>query len=1096
MLTTHWKPEKLFFFDKDKKLRWRKRQKKSADSLPITLLREARPSVTFAGDRLGNIFKNKKENSFVKGDGRIEEEGENSVADGNEKKVLGKKHKLINELEYDEDEDTQRFLYEEARFSAPNLLAQIEKFIILLLKKRTNEKEELDQLSEEIEAIYGSEWDQGLQEDRRTVLYIPDDLYTKLCCDYEQFAEGAVYVMRKWQTNVYRELAALQELKSSHNFIDFQSLTSSPDLALLRTLSREKQKVSTEEREGRPESNKPPPSSDVVDGKSTVAEAEMEGPPITNIGRESRISGGTFKPKTRLDKFKVTSDRDKGPKAPSLLIADKERQQKGITGAKISVGPHESFEDEFVSVKGWETNFEKSIVSNQNQTFLPGSILNFSLASKACHDKGWVLSKHTAEDLEQKSMLEWMVTRLRQSLKQRDEEEDKAKLLNENGPLIKRDYGDAKRETTIKYKRGVAWAKFLSQKQTVAPKRFLTTLPDGSTCCLYPSLVPRPKLFSLMIFPKVTSQVESLQSLPSARQDGVPDKKWKWAYGKMMNPETVQISLETDLTSSPSICTPQVVLGRKLNENISVRCVSHNSVSLTVNIEGEVHKFHVSPFQDASETDTDNLGYLMTNENFTSRGAAEALPPRKKITREERRAKNQKRDLLKNNNPGLSEESLAERLKDLDEKFPERRDIELDAPFLIELHKLQRRIRNIVFEWMDYYRSSVGISRPSKISLLSKKKNRMNSANSLPGSLPSFPRKAAGSLQRAPSAPPLSDSSRSKFTYNGEKLSQRDRLSARERTQENRPRSNNSGHGSDEVFHTDLKLEVPQLPKSADTGRLSSSASPAPKRGQTEDSPRPKTNRPLLLPKEGCPYRALHAEMIGVKSPQCRCDKRKIPCIQDLEYDVFINQHVPSTQLIVVSIVSSWSAKSPSDTMLDELYYEKNKAQNLPCAQSRNDPYRILRYDLASAGFNNETPLLLRRHNVAPGMFLMYVGGKLLFADYIFNGYGNAKKDFLNQVLKTRKDSMVGAGLAQDFRFSTRPTGREPRTAWGSELALSFGSVFATTDEAKNSNQFVFIQSIHQPSLLNECVAYSHHSIDMLRTEKTANCAIICQQNS
>ena len=28
----------------------------------------------------------------------------------------------------------------------------------------------------------------------------------------------------------------------------------------------------------------------------------------------------------------------------------------------------------------------------------------------------------------------------------------------------------------------------------------------------------------------------------------------------------------------------------------------------------------------------------------------------------------------------------------------------------------------------------------------------------------------------------------------------------------------------------------------------------------------------------------------------------------------------------------------------------------------------------------------------------MYVGGKLLFADYIFNGYGNAKKDFLNQV--------------------------------------------------------------------------------------------------
>lgn len=29
----------------------------------------------------------------------------------------------------------------------------------------------------------------------------------------------------------------------------------------------------------------------------------------------------------------------------------------------------------------------------------------------------------------------------------------------------------------------------------------------------------------------------------------------------------------------------------------------------------------------------------------------------------------------------------------------------------------------------------------------------------------------------------------------------------------------------------------------------------------------------------------------------------------------------------------------------------------------------------------------------------MYVGGKLLFADHIFNGYGNAKKDFLKQVI-------------------------------------------------------------------------------------------------
>lgn len=58
--------------------------------------------------------------------------------------------------------------------------------------------------------------------------------------------------------------------------------------------------------------------------------------------------------------------------------------------------------------------------------------------------------------------------------------------LNENGPLTQRYYGDSKREATFKYKQGVSWAKFVSQKKTEQPsKLFLTALPDGSTCCLY-----------------------------------------------------------------------------------------------------------------------------------------------------------------------------------------------------------------------------------------------------------------------------------------------------------------------------------------------------------------------------------------------------------------------------------------------------------------------------------------------------------------------------------------------------------------------------------------------------------------------------------
>lgn len=44
-----------------------------------------------------------------------------------------------------------------------------------------------------------------------------------------------------------------------------------------------------------------------------------------------------------------------------------------------------------------------------------------------------------------------------------------------------------------------------------------------------------------------------------------------------------------------------------------------------------------------------------------------------------------------------------------------------------------------------------------------------------------------------------------------------------------------------------------------------------------------------------------------------RCDRRKIPLVTDLEYDSFISEHVPRTQLLVVSVTSSlWVANVTS----------------------------------------------------------------------------------------------------------------------------------------------------------------------------------------
>ena len=47
----------------------------------------------------------------------------------------------------------------------------------------------------------------------------------------------------------------------------------------------------------------------------------------------------------------------------------------------------------------------------------------------------------------------------------------------------------------------------------------------------------------------------------------------------------------------------------------------------------------------------------------------------------------------------------------------------------------------------------------------------------------------------------------------------------------------------------------------------------------------------------------------------------------------------------------------------------------------------------------------------------MYQGGKLVFCDHIFNGYGNERKDLQKQMMVTRRTASLGQILPKDFRF-------------------------------------------------------------------------------
>lgn len=59
--------------------------------------------------------------------------------------------------------------------------------------------------------------------------------------------------------------------------------------------------------------------------------------------------------------------------------------------------------------------------------------------------------------------------------------------------------------------------------------------------------------------------------------------------------------------------------------------------------------------------------------------------------------------------------------------------------------------------------------------------------------------------------------------------------------------------------------------------------------------------------------------------------------------------------------------------MLEHIHERRFHTRLWPCIQSRNDSFRIFLYDVATAGENsgNLKPLLMRRHNVDAGMFLV-----------------------------------------------------------------------------------------------------------------------------
>ncbi|RXM35859.1 hypothetical protein EOD39_3876, partial [Acipenser ruthenus] len=379
----------------------------------------------------------------------------------------------------------------------------------------------------------------------------------------------------------------------------------------------------------------------------------------------------------------------------------------------------------------------------------------------------------------------------------------------------------------------------------------------------------------------------------------------------------------------------------------------HASVCHPGRWQQESVQVSLSPLTNVIPPGPDELGFILTGEKLSSKASKElSKANRKKMMEIEARKKfmAKKSEATKSSN----EFSKLVKMLEIPEEGPSHvRGVEAAQ----ELRKLQRKIKNILDDWMEHYRIATG--KPEQIVLLYSVSHLLSDFV-LGISSPDISKMSSTPQRTILKRKTKSAASPSLVPIDVEW----------KETDAVQPQSNN--------------------PEASPFRFLS-----APARNILWDPPKSSQSSRSMMMGEG-------------EKKRCRCSNHQTPCLTDLEYDAFITGQMPGIEQIVVC---------------------------------RLDSFRLVKYDIATAGTQTvpQGSLLLQRHNVAPGMFLvsagveiqflqftnsfphlylqMYICGKLLFADYIFNGYSSSIKDLQKQISITRGNYRMGLSLPSDFRF-------------------------------------------------------------------------------
>ncbi|XP_049578333.1 uncharacterized protein C3orf20 isoform X4 [Syngnathus scovelli] len=362
------------------------------------------------------------------------------------------------------------------------------------------------------------------------------------------------------------------------------------------------------------------------------------------------------------------------------------------------------------------------------------------------------------------------------------------------------------------------------------------------------------------------------------------------------------------------------------------------------------------------------------------------------------------------------------------------------------LTKMRKKVRDILDAWLDLYRSATGMKRSEKKPKTPRGKHKRRAHASAPPAKKSPERahgKPAKTKEKAVAAA---------------KLESPGKKTPREAPPKTRvPAKNTKEHSMIQIgplrILGNIKQELVILPDHPD---LRLAALPRlPVRCRLAPSV-PLTVCPLLL------RAALLKQLTGPAPRRCCCSTALMPVLLDAEYDAFVTGQPRHSQQILVVVVTPpvKPGSAPEQDAVQQLYRKCNRSRTMPCAQCQMDSFRLLRYEVSTGalGCPVDNILLQHRHNVAAGMILMYIRGRLMFLGYVSSRRSTfSVLDLQKQILRTREDYRMGVSLPPDYKFSesvkvsvSAPEASNANKADESALALANDMAAATRSPDKD----------------------------------------------